>query len=1096
MKNRLFLICLILISFKSINLQGQDGRKYFIKNYFDNEIGSSVVNWEAIQGETGEIYVANTEGLLKYNGKNWTNYLDEKIFSIAADNHGTIYIGTQGDFGYLMSNHKGIPIFKSLKKMLDPHLDLKSTVWDILPLNDGVYFSSKQGIFRWNGENMKIWESLPEKEYSVRISNFKGRVITNKENTGIVVLTENGDSLLFNHPKLQNENLYFIDDSAEKLTFGVKNKGLLQSTDSYDLTDINEHTNNFFNNYKLFTELVKYRNQFLAGSQVGGMVILDSAYNIVSIINTKSGIQENAVRDITLDDQGNLWCSLLLGVSRIDISSPWSRWKSEDGLDGALWSRKIRKLQDKITVGTTKGLFYLDEERFEKIDSVKSKIWDIESVKSSKYTSLIISSEQGLVFLSTDYKVQSILPIMATNLIGHNTIPGIAVVSGIDGIYIVDLNNDYTSTLIHTFSNKDQIVLSSVEDNHSNIWIGARDLGVYKISDLTADAPKIEFFDSRNGISGFSQIAMTMLNNTLMVGTSDGLFIYNTKTNSFESSGIVKESVEALAAINDSSMYITYYDQNGGHIIEKLFLKNNKVLNSITVPYKRIEDSEIISIMPDGNVTWFATTDGLFKFDETAVKDYDIPFNTLISRVTSLDTLLFAGTYSEFIDSTKSIIVTDQPKSYQPTLKFDNNSIRFEYAATFYELPEKNQFSYYLEGNDKYWSSWSTENIKEYNNLSPGHYTFHVKSKNLYDKEGRVARYEFTILAPWYMTAWAYALFTVAAGLFIWFVALAYTYRVRLQRRKLKLLVADRTFEVLSQKKEIEKQNSVLKEQYEEIQQQRDAIDEKNQELEMSQEEILSINEKLQELNTSLEKKVDERTSEIKTTVKKLQSSIAELDTFIYRASHDLKGPISRINGLTSLAKLETTNLNDVKYYNLIELVAKDMNKLLAKLTQVHEVINCQPELEWVDLPVLITDIRNSIKFLDPDEKTKYSFVLESTLQVKADQYLLAVILTNLMENSLIFKNSSKSISEVKISSNQDDSQFFITIEDNGMGIPVEHIDKVFNMFYRGSDQSKGSGLGLYLAQMAAEKLGGDLKVESEFGSFTKFTLRLPKKVS
>ena len=438
-------------------------------------------------------------------------------------------------------------------------------------------------------------------------------------------------------------------------------------------------------------------------------------------------------------------------------------------------------------------------------------------------------------------------------------------------------------------------------------------------------------------------------------------------------------------------------------------------------------------------------------------------------------------------------IVVNQPSNYIPTLAFERNSIRFEYASAYYELPERTEYSYFLEGNDKQWSSWSTEHVKEYNNLSAGEYTFKVKVKNIYDFEGEIASYQFTILAPWYQTSWALVLFTFSGGMLLWFIVLAYSYRVRHHRKKLKLIVTDRTFEVISQKKEIEKQNDLLKEQNEQISSQRDAINAKNVELELSQEEILKINKKLQELNGLLEKKVEQRTSKIKQTLQQLQQTNAELDTFIYRASHDLKGPISRIHGLTSLAKLESTSPNDLKYYDLIELVAKDMNKLLAKLTQVHGVIHATVDKELIDLPVLISEVRNNINFLDQSADTKYSFDLKSTLQVKSDPFLLTIILTNLMENALIFKRNSISEHQIIIKADEDSDNYYIEVIDNGLGIAADHLNKVFNMFFRGSDQSKGSGLGLYLVKVAIEKLHGDISVTSTMNDNTTFWVKIPK---
>ncbi|MTI20075.1 GHKL domain-containing protein, partial [Fulvivirga sp. RKSG066] len=381
-----------------------------------------------------------------------------------------------------------------------------------------------------------------------------------------------------------------------------------------------------------------------------------------------------------------------------------------------------------------------------------------------------------------------------------------------------------------------------------------------------------------------------------------------------------------------------------------------------------------------------------------------------------------------------------------------------------------------------------------YTNLPPGRYSFVVKSRNIYENEGNLATYDFTILSPWHQTTTAYIGFGIAALLLIWFISLAYTYRVRAQRRKLKLIVADRTFEVISQKKEIESQNELLKNQYTEISLQKDEIQEKNTELQQSQEEILSINDKLKELNSLLEKKVEQRTKKIKTTLEELKLTNHQLDTFVYRASHDLKGPISRIHGLTSLAKLESPEGMNFKYYDLIERAALDMQGLLSKLSHAYEIMNKRVVTEKIDIPYLLSEIRELVKFLD--NGTKYNFEIEEKLSVQTDKYLLKIVLTNLIENALIFRQRNTELHEVRVSCYEEEDQFCFQIGDNGIGIATELYPKIFEMFFRGSDQSKGSGLGLYIVKTAVEKLKGSIEVSSTQYSYTEFTVKIPLSVS
>ncbi|MEQ9659091.1 ATP-binding protein, partial [Fulvivirga sp.] len=709
---------------------------------------------------------------------------------------------------------------------------------------------------------------------------------------------------------------------------------------------------------------------------------------------------------------------------------------------------------------------------------------------------LVVSSEQGLILVYDNLSFEIVKNQAETHVYNLKSKPNSIIVSRTTGISLLTITNSKISqNELIQFSNKDQVVHDVCEDDMGNIWIGAVDEGVYKIEGVETENPEIKLYNESQGLSEIDEIALAYTTSGLYAGTSDGLYLYDSITDTFKKDDRIKGDIKRLSSTNDSTVYSAIKNKEGRTEIQKISFFKGDTISQSTTPFKRIVTTTVTSIFPDENgIVWFATPDGLYRFDENIKKDYTIPYNTLIRKVVNLDSALFNGTYSEPIPGKLAPkIVVNQPSNYIPTLAFERNSMRFEYASTFYELPERTQYSYFLEGNDKQWSSWSTEHIKEYNNLSAGSYTFKVKAKNIYDHEGNIARYQFVILAPWYQTSWAYVLFTLGGGMLIWFIVLAYSFRVRQHRKKLKLIVADRTFEVISQKKEIEKQNDLLKEQNEKISHQRDAINEKNQKLELSQEEVLSINKKLQELNALLEKKVEQRTSRIKQTLQQLQQTNAELDTFIYRASHDLKGPISRIHGLTSLAKLESTSPNDRKYYDLIELVAKDMNKLLAKLTQVHEVIHATVDKELIDLPVLISEVRNNINFLDQGGDTKYSFDLKSTLQVKSDPFLLTIVLTNLMENALIFRKNSINDHQITIKADEDKESYYIEVIDNGLGIAESHLNKVFNMFFRGSDQSKGSGLGLYLVKVAVEKLHGEISVTSEPNDKTTFFVKFPK---
>ncbi|QSE96101.1 ATP-binding protein [Fulvivirga lutea] len=1054
----------ILFLTLSLNSIGQVHEGLEIKIYKNTDINASRSNITITEHKSGLLVLANYEGLISYDGNKWRlEFGGEIVPCIYYDSiHNLLLYGGKNHFGYISINSKGLFVLNDLSKLV-PEIPSSFITWRIFSTDELVLFSTNKGIFLWE---------IKEKDSIDYLGNGT-RMFYDRTN----LYYSQGDSIL-----------YLFDGNKRVLKTSIPQEDMrlasvFQQNNSFIFLydDGNVIGPNIFKskvNDKILYPFFLKDSSLLFTNAENGIQLFDKNLLEITSLNKENGLADGFTRHAEEDRLGNIWATSTNGLSHVKIGSPWQIQDFSQSQE----SFQVTFLHNNMFLtATSKHIIKIEEDKqtnlaidlFQSMDVLDNRI--------------ILGTRQGIQLLNLNLEiVDSInLPITAfVKFIDQNHL----LVSQSSDTYLFKISNNELKQIKRL--NLPHPVFYDSKIHNGKAWFTTKFGEVFIVN---VDNGTFEKFSNIDGLDFKRECSLLIIDDQIFTTVGNKLYKFSTKKNSFEYAYTFKEGIiKAIQEIGDN--YIVFGENN---LNEKFLYEVNFSANSYHIesykfnnfPFRELEDIDY-----DGKrYVYFTTADNIYKFDTQNTNYLNTKFNTLIRNVSSIDSTLSRGYYTVYTSSdTIPRISTNQTKEAIPSLTYDYNSIRFEYAATFLELPEKTKYSYSLEGYDKTWSEWTKETTKEYTNLSPGQYTFKVKSLNVFKEEGTTATYTFTILPPWYMTTWAYALFAIGGVLSIWFIVLAYSYRVRLQRRKLKLIVADRTFEVLSQKKEIEKQNEKLKEQFEEIQQQRDDINEKNQELELSQEEILSINERLQELNSSLEKKVDERTSEIRVTVKKLQSTIAELDTFIYRASHDLKGPISRINGLTSLAKLEASNPNDIKYYNLIELVAKDMNKLLAKLTQVHEVINCEVEKSVIDLPVMISDVRNTIKFLDPEDTAKYSFNLETTLQVKTDPFLLAIVLTNLMENSLIFRHSGKPC-EINITTAQSETEYTITFTDNGAGIPPEHIDKVFNMFHRGSDQSKGSGLGLYLSQMAIEKLGGSIKVESEYNVYTKFTIIIPK---
>ncbi len=283
---------------------------------------------------------------------------------------------------------------------------------------------------------------------------------------------------------------------------------------------------------------------------------------------------------------------------------------------------------------------------------------------------------------------------------------------------------------------------------------------------------------------------------------------------------------------------------------------------------------------------------------------------------------------------------------------------------------------------------------------------------------------------------------------------------------------------------EIQVKNEKLEQQKAEIGYQRDRLED-------AQKEIIFKNEELKKVNSNLEDIVDKRTSELMVTLDKLKESNKELDTFIYRASHDLKGPILRIQGLTMITQREPDLALQKLNINRIEFTAIEMGRVLSKLLNIHQIFKEEIEKTKINFEQLINDVTKTLQPLIWENTDFLNITIQPEMVVQSDSQFLKIILENLIENSIVFRKEHVNL-KVEIAILQIDGNLRLTIHDNGTGISPTIKDQIFNMFYRGSEKSIGNGLGLYLVKKATEKLDGSVELHTVHGEFTEVVVTIP----
>lgn len=246
---------------------------------------------------------------------------------------------------------------------------------------------------------------------------------------------------------------------------------------------------------------------------------------------------------------------------------------------------------------------------------------------------------------------------------------------------------------------------------------------------------------------------------------------------------------------------------------------------------------------------------------------------------------------------------------------------------------------------------------------------------------------------------------------------------------------------------------------------------------------------------SDLRKKETELTDQkkkLEETNAQLNKTNSELDRFVYSVSHDISAPLKSIKGLVTLSRLEKDPSATHIYLDKIETSVQKLEGFVGEVLDHSRTSRKDIHIESIPLESMIAEILDNLQYLENFTHINFSYHFQMK-EIRSDKFLLKVALSNLLSNAVKYqKRYHDHKPEIKILSTRVDGYSHIEITDNGEGIADDYKDRIFDMFYRGTSSSPGSGLGLYIAREAMERLRGSIKVQSTYGKGSVFTLVLP----
>jgi hypothetical protein len=229
-----------------------------------------------------------------------------------------------------------------------------------------------------------------------------------------------------------------------------------------------------------------------------------------------------------------------------------------------------------------------------------------------------------------------------------------------------------------------------------------------------------------------------------------------------------------------------------------------------------------------------------------------------------------------------------------------------------------------------------------------------------------------------------------------------------------------------------------------------------------------------------------------KITENELINTNFELDSFVYKASHDLKAPLRSVMGLIKLAKLESKDINLNVYLDMMNKSVQSLDLFIKDLTQFSRNSRTEVEAKKINFNEIITDTLSNLKFMENAALINVVQDVDLRSDFFSDPTRISTIINNLISNAYKYHRFEDNSPYINITVRGDYDRCTIEVEDNGTGIDPLHIDKIFEMFYRASESSYGSGLGLYIVKNAINRLKGTIDLKSEINKGTKFTIVLP----
>lgn len=745
-------------------------------NYPKKSYGGGLQNWDISQDSSGIIYIANNEGLLSFDGRYWNLHpLPNRTItrSVLAGQDRRIYVGGQDELGYFHPDGSGRLKYESLLTKIAEADRSFGDVWDIVQINQDIWFRSAKRIFKYSGAAMATYPTSAEWGF---LGSAGGKLFAQDFEKGLMTFENGAWRTLFPQSPIPAGDVITGIHAIEggqwlvaylKSGLFISNGEGLTPMLNDDLTPIRAA--------RIYATAKLPDGRFALATNTNGLYIIDRSGKRIQHFSRKEGMQNNNVLSVRSDRNNNLWLGLDNGIDFIAYNSPIKRIDPTEG-NATAYTTLIQN--GTLYIGTSNGTWMtqlepltdlsFSQEPFQRIANTNGQAWSLAEINNQ----VLLGHHEGM------FRIRSGIASPIRSGLGFwnfkamsASYPTERILAGnYKGLQYFDFKSDQfvPGNAFFPFEESSRYV---VIDGNNNIWVSHPYHGVFRLQNDRDDSIQSwKTYTERNGLPSKLNNHIFKIREQLLVGTEKGVYRYDATQDRFEPDPTYKE------VLGDQSIRYLQDDSQGNiwFIHEKTVGWIDRSKTSVQVLYlpelkkKLLSGFEFIYPYNEQNV-FLAGEAGLYHVNLLKYKLQQEKMQVSIRGVRiglQGDSILFGGF---------DMLGTDRSFTIHP----NERNIRFEFSSPPNTDPESLEYSYRLEGYENRWSEWSKRTEKEFTNLPPGNYRFEVKVRNNLGSESDIASFRFELLPPWYKTPMAWIIYIlIGIGLIIW--------RYRYQQNKFK----------------------------------------------------------------------------------------------------------------------------------------------------------------------------------------------------------------------------------------------------------------------------------------------------------------------